>query len=98
MFLCVHVHKCAVSLCVHVHVLVQFRPGYDLATIIQSWMRYTARVINAQIGRTGVLWQPEPFDHIIRSAEQFEYLHRYIAENPKKATLEMGQSLYWQRG
>ncbi|MCY2977934.1 MAG: transposase [Planctomycetota bacterium] len=82
----------------HVHVLVQFRSGYDLATISQSWMRYTARVINTQIGRTGVLWQPEPFDHIIRSAEQFEYLHRYVAENPKKAKLEMGQYLYWQRG
>jgi putative transposase len=81
----------------HVHVLVQFRQGYDLSTVSQSWMRYTARRINKEIGRTGVLWQPEAFDHIIRSPEQFEYLHRYIAENPKKANLKVGEFLYWKR-
>ena len=81
----------------HVHVLVQFRQGYDLSTVSQSWMRYTARQINKEIGRTGVLWQPEAFDHIIRNPEQFEYLHRYISENPKKANLKVGEFLYWKR-
>lgn len=81
----------------HVHVLVQFRQGYDLSTVSQSWMRYTARQINKEIGRTGVLWQPEAFDHIVRNPEQFEYLHRYIAENPKKANLKAGEFLYWKR-
>ncbi len=79
----------------HVHAIVQFRTGFNLNTIGQSWMRYTARVINKQIGRTGVLWQPEPFDHIIRSPEQFRYLHSYIADNPRKANLQSGEYIYW---
>ena len=81
----------------HAHVIVQFRPGFDLETISQSWMRYTARVINKRIGRKGVLWQPEPFDHIIRSPEQFSYLGRYIADNPQKANLRNGEYIYWKR-
>ncbi len=81
----------------HVHAIVQFREGYDFDTIGQSWMRFTARVINKQIGRTGVLWQPEPFDHIIRRTEQFCYLRRYIADNPKKASLRDGEYIYWKR-
>jgi putative transposase len=81
----------------HVHVLVQFRQEHGLEIVSQSWMRYTARVINQLIGRTGVLWQPEPFDHIIRSPEQFQYLQRYLAENPTKAKLSPGEYLYWSR-
>jgi REP element-mobilizing transposase RayT len=81
----------------HVHAIVQFRSGANLKTVSESWMRYSARKINSTIGRTGALWQPEPFDHIIRSAEQFEYLQRYIAENPQKAGLNPGEYLYWER-
>lgn len=81
----------------HVHAIVQFRAGFDLGTVGQRWMRYAARIINQQIGRTGVLWQPEPFDHIIRSPEQFSYLHRYIADNPRKANLQSGEYIYWSR-
>lgn len=82
----------------HVHVIVQFRAGASLKTISQSWMRYTARKINAAIGGSGSFWQSEPFDHIIRSPKQFEYLQRYIADNPLKADLPSGDYLYWQRG
>ncbi len=81
----------------HVHAIVQFRGGYELSVVSQSWMRFTAREINKQLGRTGALWQPECFDHIIRSDNQFQYLRRYIFENPKKANLPTGQYLYWTR-
>lgn len=81
----------------HVHVIVQFRHENGLHTIGQSWMRYTARKINERFGQKGVLWQPEPFDHAIRSAEHFEYFQRYIFENPIKAKLTHGEFLYWRR-
>ncbi|MDA1049377.1 MAG: transposase [Planctomycetota bacterium] len=81
----------------HVHAIVQFRVGADLKTVSQSWMRYTARKINAATGASGAFWQPEPFDHIVRGPEQFEYLQKYIAENPKKANLREGEFLYWER-
>lgn len=88
---------CFVVMPNHVHAIVQFRAGADLATVSQSWMRYTARSINRMTGESGAFWQPEPFDHLIRSPEQFDYLHRYIANNPQKANLRPDESLYWQR-
>ncbi|MFM2142847.1 MAG: hypothetical protein RLZZ476_1391, partial [Verrucomicrobiota bacterium] len=39
-------------------------------------------------GRSGPLWQKEPYDHIVRSEAQFQHYRRYIAENPIKAGLE----------
>ena len=54
----------------HVHVLVQFRQELGLEFISQSWMRYTARLINKATGQAGPVWQPEPFDHIIHSEAQ----------------------------
>lgn len=82
----------------HVHLLVQFHPGTTMSEQTESWLRYSARRINKELGRTGSFWQSEPFDHLIRSAEQFEYLQRYIAENPKRANLKAGEYLYWHRG
>lgn len=81
----------------HVHAIVQFRVGANLETVSQSWMRYTARQINAATGGSGAFWQPEPFDHIVRSPEQFGYLQDYIAENPEKAHLRNGEFLFWKR-
>ncbi len=81
----------------HVHALVQFRSGFDLSTVGQSWMRYSARLINPRIGESGAFWQPEPFDHIIRSAEQFQWLQNYIDENPSKAKLADNEFFLWIR-
>ena len=81
----------------HVHAIVQFRPGATLKIISQSWMRYTAREINAVAGESGVFWQPEPFDHIIRSSAQFDYLRHYVVDNSSKAKLRKGEFLYWER-
>jgi hypothetical protein len=67
----------------------------DLRIVGQSWMRYSARLIHARNGGTGGLWQPEPFDHIVRSSEQFAYMQQYIASNPEKACLRRGEFIYW---
>ncbi|MEZ6054578.1 MAG: transposase [Planctomycetaceae bacterium] len=81
----------------HVHVLVQFRHPTTLRQQTRSWLQYTARRINELIGARGPFWQSEPFDHLVRSPEQFSYLQRYIAENPVKARLADGMFLYWSR-
>ncbi len=86
---------CFVIMPNHVHAIAQFREGFDPTTVSQSWMRFTARTINQMLGREGVLWQPEPFDHIIRSSVQFEYLQTYIQENPTKAKLRSGEYYFW---
>jgi REP element-mobilizing transposase RayT len=81
----------------HVHAIVQFLAGATLATVSQTWLRFTARSINKVTGESGAFWQSEPFDHLIRSLEQFDYLHRYTAENPQKANLRPGEYRYWER-
>jgi putative transposase len=79
----------------HVHAIAQFYKESSLSIVGQSWMRYTARQINASISESGAFWQPEPFDHLIRSGEQFRYLQHYIADNPRKAGLGPDSTLYW---
>ncbi len=79
----------------HVHVLAQFRRGAPSNIVGQSWMRFTARRINAAIGREGSLWEPEPFDHVVRSADQFCYLRWYLANNPVKAKLSENEFYFW---
>ncbi|MEQ8209330.1 MAG: transposase [Lacipirellulaceae bacterium] len=88
---------CLVVMPNHVHLIVQFRSGTSLAKQTRSWLQYSAREVNQRLGRQGKFWQSEPFDHLIRSEEQFHYLRRYIAENPEKAGLGVGEYLYWNR-
>jgi type I restriction enzyme R subunit len=59
-----------------------------------SWLHYTAFRINPRIGAKGHFWQQEPFDHLVRSPEQYEYLRDYIAMNPEKARLQPGEFYY----
>ena len=81
----------------HWHLLVQMRVGHLLGPQVESWQRFSARRINQRIGKSGVFWQAEPFDHVVRGPNQFTYLRNYIAENPKKANLPDGQFLFWNR-
>lgn len=82
----------------HVHLLVQMRHGHALRKQYESWMRFSARQINHRLGRHGELWQSEPFDHVVRSEWQFQYLQTYCSENPVKAGLKEGEFLLWIRG
>ncbi len=81
----------------HVHLIAQFRSPTTCRGQCESWLHYTACKINKQIGSSGVFWQSEPFDHLIRSEGQFLYLRRYIAQNGIAASLPDTQYLYWQR-
>jgi type I restriction enzyme R subunit len=78
----------------HVHLLASFSTEEAMKTQCDSWLHYTASQINKQLGQKGKFWQQEPFDHLVRSLEQYEYLRRYIAENPIKAKLRRGEYFY----
>jgi putative transposase len=78
----------------HVHLLAAFANAETMMTQCTSWMHYTAYRINQRLGVKGKLWQQEAFDHLVRSIEQYEYLRKYIADNPKKAGLTTGQFHY----
>ncbi len=78
----------------HAHLLAAFGTADAMAAQCDSWLHYTASKINKAIGEKGKFWQQEPFDHLVRSLEQYEYLRRYIAANPQKAGLKPGEYLY----
>jgi REP element-mobilizing transposase RayT len=69
----------------HVHVLIEPQQGWSLSTILHGWKSFTAKQANRILGRNGVFWQPEYYDHLIR--DEPEYLHsvRYIEQNPSVA-------------
>jgi hypothetical protein len=93
-----HDVECLVVMPNHVHVLAQFREGADPSLISQRWMRYSARRINRTIKRPGAFWQPEPFDHLVRSAESFERIRAYIRNNPVQARLKPDEYRLWNCG
>jgi len=71
----------------HVHVV--FRPlgENSLAAIVHSWKSFSAQRANRLLGRTGVFWQREYYDHLIRDGEQLAKAVRYVAKNPERARL-----------
>ena len=77
----------------HVHLLVCLLGTTEIEAQCKSWKRYAATEINRALGKSGRFWQEESFDHLVRSVEQFQYLQRYIAENPAKAGLRAGEFL-----
>jgi REP element-mobilizing transposase RayT len=71
----------------HVHVLVTPAEGFALSAIMHTWKSYTAKRINALLGRTGMLWQDASFDHSVRDQAHLEKFIAYIDNNPVKASL-----------
>ena len=81
----------------HVHLLAVFPDGTAMKKQFASWLRFTATEINRLTGNSGSFWQEEPFDHLVRSAEQYDALRRYIADNPLKSGLLVGEYLSRRR-
>jgi type I restriction enzyme R subunit len=81
----------------HVHVLAQFHVEGDMKRWCKSWKHWTAGQINKALLQSGRFWQVESFDHLVRSPEQFEFLRRYVAENPIVAGLKEGEYRLYSR-
>jgi putative transposase len=75
----------------HVHVLVAFPDESCMLRQCESWKHFTALQNNRALNRKGRFWQQDGFDHLVRSAKQFEYLRSYIENNPKRANLRAGE-------
>ena len=81
----------------HVHLLAAFHLPTTCRGQSESWLHFTAFRINQRLNRKREFWQSEPFDHLVRSPEQYLYLRKYIAENGIKAKLPPTDYLYWSR-
>ncbi|MEQ1854715.1 MAG: transposase [Chthoniobacteraceae bacterium] len=78
----------------HVHALVSLNSEAALETVLGAWKSVSSRRIGKLIGRHGTLWQEDYFDRLIRDAEHFGNVVRYIRRNPVKAKLRDGFTLY----
>ncbi len=78
----------------HVHWLVQPSDGFDLEDLRESVKRFSATQINANRESQGRVWQPEGFDHIVRSRADFVEHLRYILDNPVEAGMASRPSEY----
>lgn len=78
----------------HVHLLAAFADEGAMLDQCDSWKHFTAREINRAPGRKGRFWQQDGFDHLVRSADDFENYRRYIADNPRQARLQPGQYVH----
>ncbi|MGA8868052.1 MAG: transposase [Candidatus Sulfotelmatobacter sp.] len=60
---------------------------YSLAEIMDSIKGASPHKINKTLGRKGRVWQPESFDHVLRSLERLDAKIGYLLENPVRAGL-----------
>lgn len=72
----------------HVHVILQPRHEHPLPAIVRSWKIFVAREANRQVSRSGPFWQPEYYDHLIRSERELSKAVQYVQANPAKAGLD----------
>jgi REP element-mobilizing transposase RayT len=84
----------------HVHII--FTPPvnqqemeiYSLAEITNGVKGASAHKVNKVLGRRGRLWQPESFDHVLRTSENLDAKIIYLLENPVRAGLVEQSSDY----
>lgn len=67
----------------HVHALLVPRPGVELSAIVHSWKSFSASAINRTVGRSGRFWQPETYDHLVRSPVALHRIRSYIRHHPQ---------------
>ena len=60
---------------------------YPLADMLRLLKGRTARYCNQELERSGVFWQSESYDHVVRDDRELERIIRYILGNPVKAGL-----------
>ncbi len=69
----------------HVHLLLLPSPGFELESLLKGVKGSSARLCNQILQRAGQFWQPDSYDHIVRTLTQLAHFREYIAGNPTKA-------------
>jgi REP element-mobilizing transposase RayT len=104
---CIHDHgktiqiHTAVVMPDHVHLLftaLRDAEGWTFALpeILRAIKGASARSINKLTGRTGVFWQDESFDHVLRGDESLRETIEYIRQNPvRKGLVQKPEDYPW---
>ena len=67
---------------------------YSLGKIMDAIKGASAHKVNRALGRKGRVWQPESFDHVLRSSESLDAKIQYLLENPVRRGLVPEWDLY----
>lgn len=59
----------------------------SLSSFVGKWKEWTAKFGHRNGGCPSTLWQPEFFDHVLRSDENYEEKWHYVRNNPVRAGL-----------
>jgi len=73
---------------------------YSLADITDAIKGASAHKVNHALRRQGRVWQPESFDHVVRSSESLQKKVQYLLENPVRQGLVARWENYpwlWQK-
>ena len=77
----------------HVHLLVT--PQVDVPGLLRRLKGASARESNKLLGQMGrPLWQDESYDRLVRSAEEFRRIEKYVLQNPVRAGLARSAEEY----
>ena len=69
---------------------------YSLMQITHNIKRNSAKQANAILGRSGIFWQQESYDHFARDEAELQRIIKYVLLNPVKADLvEHWQDWKW---
>ena len=70
----------------HVHFFCASAPdAHPLEVSVGKWKEWTAKYLHRRVGVPVPLWQPEFFDHVLRSAESYSEKCDYMRRNPVRA-------------
>ena len=88
----------------HVHLLIEPRIEktnesgealfFSLSKIVQSIKSFTAKAINAIESTSGIVWEAESFDRVIRSETDLQEKFEYITRNPWDVGIVLSDELY----
>ena len=80
----------------HAHFFARRLPaGKTLNGFMRDWKRWTAnQIIGVGEGLTAPVWQPEFFDHVLRSAGSYLEKWNYVCENPVRAGLAVSSEVW----
>ena len=86
---------CSVVMPNHCHVMVRPNEGFDLEKVLGAVKGFSAKQINHRMGTTGVLWQEECYDRIVRDEEHLYRVLQYIGRNRSKCGLSNAHLFRW---
>lgn len=83
----------------HVHLILSPLNDADgavhsLSEIMNGIKGASAHAVNRALARTGSVWQPERFDHLLRAGESARSKVEYVCANPVRAGLVANEGEY----